>query len=549
MLDGLRFTGGRAMRSAFALTAALAASVAGRDALGGGTDLHIYSEPAESLFGWGVAGLGDVNLDGKPDFAIGAKGAAAPGLFSAGSLSVYSGADGTLLYRIRGDLSAQGLGTSIAPLADLDNDGRVDFVVGAPSTQGSVQPPGHVRVCSGLDGSEIRRVNGSNNVERFGDVVVNVGDLNADGKPDFAVGAPGVTGATQGSCRVFSSADGSEFLALRQTGPTFQSNLGHGIAALGDVNADGTPDFAVSAPASDPKRQNRLHIGEVIVVSGADGSLVRRHAGKKIGDRFGHSIAPAGDQDGDGTTDLLVGSIGVKGVGEVTLWSGKTGKRLVALRGIVPGGRFGIGVAALGDVDGDGRDELVVGGQADSSGEVIVIGTKSRKPIYLYRGAPDEIAGDFIAAIADVNADQRPDLLIGGWGGDVARVVSVDATPLALPLPLSLKATFQVPAAASGPQSGSLAMKVKGVLQTLTFKWKGLPPATSFYSLQLEDAPGAGTYRRIAVVSVVNGKATVVLSAQYLPPGPLGVSTLAQLSGRRIELRDGTNVVLELTVN
>lgn len=526
------------MFSRVRFTAALAAVFAAGQALGGGTDVRTYSEPAESLFGWGVSGLGDVNLDGAPDYAVGANGSS--------SVSVYSGATGTLLYLTRGDSY---FGTSIAPLGDLDGDGRAEFVVGAPNTQGRFNPPGYVRVCSGLDGAEIRRITGASAVERFGDKIANVGDVTGDGKSDFAVGAPGVTGVTAGSCRVFSGADGTEVFALGQFGQSPGGNLGYSIAALGDVNGDGKPDFAVGAPASDPKRQGGLHIGEVSVVNGADGIVIRRHAGKKTGERFGHSLAPAGDQDGDGVTDLLIGATGAKTVGEVSLWSGKTGRKITSLKGFAVGGRFGSSVAAIGDVDGDGRSEVAVGSENFAGGEVIVFGTLSRKPLYIYRGGPNELAGDFMTPIADVNGDQRPDLLLGGWGTMVARVVSIDATPLALPVAMKSKSSFQIPAAASGPQSGSFAVKVKGVLQTLTFKWKGLPPATTNYTLQLEDGPAAGTYTRLANVQVVNGKATVVLASQYLPPGPLGVTTLAQLTGRRIELRDGTNVVLELTVN
>src|SRR5262249_9819867 len=144
-------------------------------------------------------------------------------------------------------------GWSIAAYADVNGDGRADFLVGAPTLNGPSAVPGHVRVCSGLDGSEIRRVTGATAAERFGAAVAAVGDVNGDGVPAFAVGAPGGTGISGGAIHVYSGLDGTELTEFIRTGSTFRDNLGSSLAALGDVNGDGVPDFAVGAPGADPR--------------------------------------------------------------------------------------------------------------------------------------------------------------------------------------------------------------------------------------------------------------------------------------------------------
>src|SRR5262245_65820777 len=130
----------------------------------GGTQLaeHTTADPGE--FGWDVSSIGDVNKDGVCDYAVGARGSA--------YVTVYSGADRSFLYGVQG---TGFFGWSIAPYADVNGDGRADFLVGAPTLNGPSAVPGHVRVCSGLDGSEIRRVSGTSATERFGVAVAAIG--------------------------------------------------------------------------------------------------------------------------------------------------------------------------------------------------------------------------------------------------------------------------------------------------------------------------------------------------------------------------------------
>jgi hypothetical protein len=506
----------------------------------GGTLVIEHTTEHEGQFGWGVAGIGDVNKDGVPDYAVGARGAA--------YVTVYSGADRSFLYDFQG---TGFFGWSIAPYADVNDDGRADFLVGAPTLNGPGALPGHVRVCSGLDGSEIRRVTGMSAAERFGVAVASVGDVNGDSVPDFAVGAPGGGGISSGAVHVYSGQDGEELTEHIKYGSTFRDNLGSSIAGLGDVDGDGVPDYAVGAPGADPKDAGSgpAH-GRVLWISGADGAVLRRVDGKSANGVFGEAIAACGDQDGDGITDLLVGARGVKGLGQVTIWSSRKGKKLASITGVYPRGFFGIGVAGLDDFDGDGRPEIAVGAETGSNGEVVVI-SPGRKQLYLLeRGATNDLAGDFIARAGDLDGDGRTELLVGAWGGEKARVFKIDTTPVPLPEKFTATAKLVIPGGMSGKTKGSLKLKVRGAVLSASVAATALPVGQGItYTVHLEDGVGTGTYFSIGNLTVTPaGRGTFVLTAQYLPPPQLQVATFADLSLRRAEIRQGATVVLAGTI-
>jgi FG-GAP repeat protein len=506
----------------------------------GGTLLVEHTTAHPGQFGWNVSAIGDVNKDGVSDYAVGARGA--------GYVTVYSGADRSFLYDFQG---TGFFGWSIAPYADVNDDGRADFLVGAPTLAGPAAVPGHVRVCSGLDGSEIRRVTGTSANERFGAAVAAVGDVNGDAVPDFAVGAPGGTGISAGAVHVYSGQDGSEFTALARTGSTFRDNLGASVAGLGDVNGDGVPDFAVGAPGADRGNTGSgVTYGRVLWISGKDGALLGSIDGKARFGIFGEAISACGDQDGDGITDLLVGARGVSGVGQATIFSSRSGRKLFSVKGITPHGNFGIGVAGLDDFDGDGRAEIAVGAELDGSGDVVVISPGKKRVYFLHRGGPGDLVGDFLARAGDLDGDGKTELLVGAWGADRARVFKIDTTPLPLPAKSSEVVNLLPPEGTTSPARGTVKLSVKGVVFSVTVSAKKLPVAPGkSYTVFLEDGVATGTFFSIGTLTVTPaGKGKLLLVAQYLPPPQLQVATLADLSGRRAELRDGATVVLTGTI-
>ena len=381
-------------------------------------------------FAQSVAGLGDLNGDGHADFAVGTPyGIGTAGGF-AGYVVIYSGATGDVLYRIEGQTATEHRGW-VRGLGDVNGDGTPDFGVGAsaaivdvsgtffyPSTLGSV------KVYSGRTGLPLYEIPGSDPLQEFGREFAGIGDVNGDGKSDIVVGTAFVTVgalAEAGAIQVFSGADGS--LIRRIDGDDVEEHLGIAVAGTGDVDRDGVPDIVAGAtgPASG------THAGTVIVYSGATGAEIYRIRGESPADRLGWSVAGAGDIDGDGIPDFIAGAVEATiGIGlqqgMVKVFSGATGATIYRLGGALSFDRFGASVAGAGDVDGDGRDDFIVGAPLahDPSNVYSYYGAA-----YVFSGRTGSIlfdlsppaweinsTGTAVASAGDVNGDGRADVLI-----------------------------------------------------------------------------------------------------------------------------------------
>ena len=201
----------------------------------------------------------------------------------------------------------------------------------------------------------------------FGRAVAVLGDVNGDGRGDILVAAPfdatpevsSSDGGYAGSVHLLSGLDGSE-LWLAQ-GEEASELFGWAIAAAGDVDGDGIPDALIGAPNHDNFR------GRVLVCSGDTGAVLLELFGNSAGDHFGGALAPAGDVDADGHADFAVGAWNagdsLPSQGILRIISGAEGALLLEVLGTHAFDHFGSALAATGDVDLDGVPDLLVGAE------------------------------------------------------------------------------------------------------------------------------------------------------------------------------------------
>lgn len=367
-------------------------------------------------FGWAAAAAGDVDGDGVCDWIVGAPGAG-PGGDETGAARVHRGVDGALLYALAGAESGDRFGFAVGALGDVDGDGRSDVVVGAPRHDAAGQDSGAVYVFSGGDGSLLFSLVGTAGGDKFGYAVAGPGDIDLDGVPDVAVGAPGadVSDSEEGRVYVFSGVDGS--LVFAAEGNEKEGQLGAALAGAGDVNLDGRPELVAGAPAAKE--------GRVVLLSGAGGSPLREVVGDEDGERFGHSVAGAGDVDGDGIPDWLAGapfsSQSGSAAGRAVLVSGLSGDPLFEVLGPTGGVTLGRSVAGPGDIDGDGTRDFVVGLDEDdtqgaNAGAVRVFSGVTGALLLEVLGEGGSYLGSSVAG-ADVLGDGRVELAAGARRG------------------------------------------------------------------------------------------------------------------------------------
>lgn len=310
-------------------------------------------------FGAAVAGVGDTDGDGVPDVLVGTR------VFTNGYVRLFSGATGALLTHIPAPAGDDGFGWSVAPAGDLDADGFADFAVGARGADpGGRSNAGRVLIYSGLSHQPILLLNGKVSNLFLGKVVAGDADADGDGTPDILAHG---NGAGQGSVHLFSGRTG---LQVRQHDGVVGQNvaLGHALAFLGDLDLDGASEYIL---ADQYFQASGLLSGGAWVHSGATGTELFRARGDKPDVRFGSAVAALGDVNGDGSPDFAVGASretrqwSISHTGTARVYSGADFMCLQVAPGDHPFYHdvyeFGAALAGVGDADGDGRGDLAVG--------------------------------------------------------------------------------------------------------------------------------------------------------------------------------------------
>lgn len=202
------------------------------------------------------------------------------------------------------------------------------------------------------------------------------------------------------------------------------ARLGERFAVLPDVNGDSINDLIAGFPDDDTQG---VDAGRVLVLSGADGTILRTHYGEHPGDRFGEVVARGGQLDGDSIEDYLVGAPERSSSrGAVYVFAGADGGLLRLMRGFNPGDRFGAAAARAGDVDGDGTGDVIVGAPGYDSpgsgfvdaGVIYAVSGATWTPLHTLESALSFSAGlefgQFVSYLGDVNGDGHDDLFAAG---------------------------------------------------------------------------------------------------------------------------------------
>ena len=260
----------------------------------------------------------------------------------------------------------------------------------------------------------------------FGWRVRLVDDVDADGVVDYAVAAPFHLG-NLGRISMHSGATGQELWGRSQS--VTSGVLGYAMESVDDLNGDGIRDVVASAPQA-PNN------GVVFFYSGVDGAVLKTMAGARRFDGFGTSIATGGDFNGDGIQDIAIGAVGVdlgsnQAAGRVYVYSSQNYALITSMAPEFGESFFGNGMSFAGDIDGDGRDELVVAARLQlipPPGRLYVFGYDGTNPRRHYQIEGVDLAGlldgDRIDAGRDVNGDGIGDIYVGEWHQDRARLFS-----------------------------------------------------------------------------------------------------------------------------
>ncbi|MBI5431925.1 MAG: FG-GAP repeat protein [Planctomycetes bacterium] len=249
------------------------------------------------------------------------------------------------------------LGTSVAELGDVDGDGVPELLVGTPGYD--FTSLGGAKVLSGATGVTLTAVVGpsTGTYMGFGNAVHALGDVDGDGAPDFAVSTPFESSASEinaGFVRVFSSTTGA--LLLQLSGGIGDELFGTSVAAAGDLDGDGRADLFVGVPGVDVGPVTSA--GAVRAVSGLDGSTLWQFAGSVLFEALGTRAVAAGDLDGDGVIDVAAvgGSLPIR----LQTISGTTGQMLYPI-GPIATASIVVSLAGGKDLDGDGIGDLALG--------------------------------------------------------------------------------------------------------------------------------------------------------------------------------------------
>jgi len=442
----------------------------------------LESNQANAQLGYSVAGAGDVNGDGYADVIVGSpfyddgltdEGAAFVFLGSASGIA--NGTPATAAAALESNQVDARLGISVASAGDVNGDGYADVIAGAHFYDNGQADEGAAFVYLGggsgiADGGPSSAATSltSSTSPWYGFSVASAGDVNGDGYSDVIVGAPYFDAGETDEGAAFVFLGGSAGIASGDTGSAatqLESNQTNGsivplgfeayslgyvaVASAGDVNGDGYGDVIVGFPGYDDGQTDEgaafIFLGSATgIPNGNPSTAATRLESNQVSTGvtppyFGASVASAGDVNGDGYGDVIVGAAGYsngqtnEGAAFVFLGSpsgvadGNPATAATVLESNQASAFLGFNVASAGDVNGDGYADVIVGassydnGQTDEGAAFVFLGS----PTGIASGNPATAAavlesnqdsaqfGSGVAGAGDVNGDGYADVIVG----------------------------------------------------------------------------------------------------------------------------------------
>jgi FG-GAP-like repeat/Secretion system C-terminal sorting domain/FG-GAP repeat len=403
----------------------------------------LESNQAGAGMGFSVAGAGDVNGDGYSDVIAGTPGYDNSPTDEGAAFIFHGSATGVLTAPaavVESNMSAARMGGSVSTAGDVNGDGYSDIIVGAANYSNGETWEGAFYVYhgspSGINTTAAIMIESNQAQAQMGFSVACAGDVNADGFSDVIVGAwlfdnPEVN---EGAAFVYhGSATGiSSTIATTLDANQSASNFGIAVAGAGDVNGDGYSDVIVGAEDYDSGQTDE---GVVFIYHGSAAGInnvaVTMAESDQGFSQFGFSVATAGDVNGDGYSDVIVGAYTFDNVeineGVAFVYhgsgSGVSSTAAAILEPNLVNVQFGVSVACAGDINGDGYSDVIVGAQTydnvqtDEGAAYVYFGSgtgiNTVAAAVLESNQANAQMGRGVAGAGDVNGDGYSDVIAG----------------------------------------------------------------------------------------------------------------------------------------